>query len=226
MDGYKLFQISAPISHGSSGGPVLDSAGEVIGLAVLTIDGAQNINFAIPIDYARGMLSANNSQPLASIYEPEAEPEVKTVATQPQAPVATTLTTGPVISEDMRKGSFNYLTSKLYRWTAAEAEKELGPPIRERTGKNNSDVTFTIYAYRDPTNFMREFELAFNGTTKVVTDVYAFPWNISWEEGKKAWGEEYKTTKNPNGTKYYGYAKRRLNILVGTNGMILNIGAY
>ena len=47
-NGRKLIQISAPISHGSSGGPVLNVEGQLIGIAVGTYEDGQNINFAIP----------------------------------------------------------------------------------------------------------------------------------------------------------------------------------
>ncbi len=48
FEGTKLLQISAPISPGSSGGPVLDRAGNVIGVARATILGGQNLNLAVP----------------------------------------------------------------------------------------------------------------------------------------------------------------------------------
>ena len=50
-------QMTAPISHGSSGGPVLNRKGEVIGVTFMTIEGGQNLNFAIPSNYLSNLLS-------------------------------------------------------------------------------------------------------------------------------------------------------------------------
>ena len=53
----KLIQITAPLSPGSSGGPVLNRRGEVIGVSVLTIRDGQNLNFAIPANYLKSLLA-------------------------------------------------------------------------------------------------------------------------------------------------------------------------
>jgi hypothetical protein len=54
-DNGKLIQITAPISPGSSGSPVLDSNGQVIGVAALALSNGQNLNFAIPSDQVSGL---------------------------------------------------------------------------------------------------------------------------------------------------------------------------
>jgi len=43
-----LIQITAPISSGSSGGPVMNDEGAVIGIVTMMLRGGQNLNFAVP----------------------------------------------------------------------------------------------------------------------------------------------------------------------------------
>jgi serine protease Do len=49
----KILQISAPISQGSSGGPLFNQAGEVVGVTTAIITAGQNINLAIPTNYVK-----------------------------------------------------------------------------------------------------------------------------------------------------------------------------
>lgn len=58
----KRIQMSAPVSEGSSGGPVLNGKGEVIGVAVSKLTEGQNLNFAIPSNYLKELLSKAGMQ--------------------------------------------------------------------------------------------------------------------------------------------------------------------
>ncbi len=60
-DGVAYLQISAPISQGSSGGPVLNSGGKAIGVATFTVTEGQNLNLAVPARHASGLLSLGDT---------------------------------------------------------------------------------------------------------------------------------------------------------------------
>jgi tetratricopeptide (TPR) repeat protein len=51
IPGFRWLQITAPISHGSSGGPLLDVSGHVLGMTTWNLPGGENLNFAIPAEY-------------------------------------------------------------------------------------------------------------------------------------------------------------------------------
>lgn len=57
-----IYQITAPISKGSSGGPVIGANGKVVGVSVGMLSTGQNLNFAVPSCY------------LLSLYQEISEP--------------------------------------------------------------------------------------------------------------------------------------------------------
>lgn len=71
MGGEDLMQITAAISHGSSGGPVVNKRGEVIGIAQASLSEGQSLNFAVPSEYLATLLANRTSpQPLSSVTNP------------------------------------------------------------------------------------------------------------------------------------------------------------
>ena len=72
FDDRRLIQITAPVQPGNSGGPVLDEAGNVVGVVVTKLDEfkeltksgslPQNVNFAISEGTVRAFLDAHNVQ--------------------------------------------------------------------------------------------------------------------------------------------------------------------
>lgn len=79
-EGYKFMQISAAISPGSSGSPVFDEHGRVIGIASATLKDGQNLNLAIPINYARGMVSEKEKMSLEEFSKTSKPPLLGTSA--------------------------------------------------------------------------------------------------------------------------------------------------
>jgi len=73
LDGSRFIQISAPISPGSSGGALLNTAGKVIGITSALFVQGQNLNLAIPIDLIAnldqnsGMVQLSSLMPAAKL---------------------------------------------------------------------------------------------------------------------------------------------------------------
>jgi len=64
----RIIQITAPISSGSSGSPVVNMQGQVIGIATLQITGGQSVNFAIPSERI-SQLQVTQTQTMSSLAD-------------------------------------------------------------------------------------------------------------------------------------------------------------
>jgi S1-C subfamily serine protease len=119
LDGFHVLQITAPISHGSSGGPLFNAKGEVIGITSSLDDRGQNLNFAIPVDYVRGILaSPSQAKPLASVYDPSSP----STATNGKQPANLTLAQrGKLVAQAVGQITLTLLTS----WFIARVARRL-----------------------------------------------------------------------------------------------------
>jgi hypothetical protein len=232
MDGYKLFQLSAPISHGSSGSPVFNTFGDVIAIVEATISEGQNLNFAIPIDYAAGMMGSVQTRPLESVYEPEepkkpeeAPPSASDAKTS--AELKTALAGTP--SQGMKADPLTYISTKIGIWTKEDAELELGPPLDRRDNIFNNAVAGDIYKYSIPYSGMGTIELnIYRSTKKVGAAYFYYRTVVSWEQIKKTLGKNYKKQKLPNGRPAYIYqfGGRQVSVIVDSANNVYNVGVW
>lgn len=61
IGGQIFIQTTAPISHGNSGGPLIDKFGKVVGITTAGIETGQNLNLAVPIS---SINKVNRSKPI------------------------------------------------------------------------------------------------------------------------------------------------------------------
>jgi hypothetical protein len=76
-------QITAPISPGSSGSPVLDESGQVIGMATLVYREGQNLNFAISSETMQAFIASDDAKRQASQATPSQKQQENSAHTSP-----------------------------------------------------------------------------------------------------------------------------------------------
>ena len=112
-EGGKFVQITAPISPGSSGGPLFNMAGEVIGITTSHLKGGENLNFAIPINDVKPMLRSK----VSTVSALPDEPEDKTTSAEQQPDLKAC---HPQIQQLMKSypagtlGRYDLLTERCY----------------------------------------------------------------------------------------------------------------
>jgi len=65
--GTRVIQTDASANPGNSGGPLLNRRGDVIGILSFKLRGAENLNFVVPINYARGPLEKDRGLSLVEL---------------------------------------------------------------------------------------------------------------------------------------------------------------
>jgi hypothetical protein len=78
-EGGKFLQVTTPISPGSSGGPLFNMEGQVVGITSMHLQGGENLNFAIPINDVKRLLAGQ----LAGVRE---LPDVRSPAASNSVP--------------------------------------------------------------------------------------------------------------------------------------------
>ncbi len=340
--GFKLIQTTAPISHGSSGGPLLNDAGEVVGITADILEEGQNLNLAVPANYVTPLLQFLGQTPNKTLADFNAgslktvAPSDKKTKTQDASPTAVSIdgrwsatfadakgsghldfnliqnSEGQVVGtytsslggggrikgslsdtqlafeltqsiencpgvfkargirneskingsytgtdclgdhgsgnftmtrsnvaegakeasvqklpHELKRDSGVFLEKQLKVWTPENARLILGEPVRHRYSYDDfKNINGDINAYPDPTRMYREFELVFDKQTNVLASVYIYPWNLTWNQCKQVWGDNVKSTKNADGSRFYVYRNKHLNVYASNDGKIISLGLY
>ncbi len=154
----KLVQITAPLSPGSSGGPVLNRMGEVIGVSVLTISNGQNLNFAIPSNYLKTLIAkVGYAKPLS-----QAKP------TKEQRSILT----------DFNSPGVEGVTASKFKWdvnSVGPVGREYTFSLRNRIRENVRNINCLVIFYDvegDPidSEFMKIRETIYAGTAKRIKE--------------------------------------------------------
>lgn len=62
---FEVLQVSAPIAHGSSGGPLFNDRGEVVGISMAIASGEQGVGFGVPTRYLTPMIAQPEPMPFS-----------------------------------------------------------------------------------------------------------------------------------------------------------------
>jgi hypothetical protein len=121
-----LLQITAPISDGSSGGPIVNSRGQVVGIAVGSLTDGQNLNFATPASLITSLVSPYSV--FWELLEPSADdtwmwltnpPATTASVAKPSQPVlADKLPPKEILPPSWRKGSPEAVDPISGEWNA------------------------------------------------------------------------------------------------------------
>lgn len=87
VEGQDFIQTTAAVSPGSSGGPLVNKRGEVLGMITWQMRQGQNLNFAVPVKYFKDALSATRVQAtLAQLARQEMNSAVERTLTDCREP--------------------------------------------------------------------------------------------------------------------------------------------
>jgi S1-C subfamily serine protease len=188
-EGGRFLQITAPISPGSSGGPVFNMSGEVIGITTLYLENGENLNFAIPINDAKHLISVDSKMqdfPVQTEANAEAAPPppvppatARDYYTQLYAAGGFSQQTGAssvfaCFNDDPSEPWFFTISVMAYDERYAEAYKAHAAALLDKS-KNDSEDWHTmqsIQASAPDVHFLSEDSLGHTDTAWAGTEKY------------------------------------------------------
>ncbi len=159
-DNRSMIQITAPISLGSSGSPVLDESGQVLGIAELILKEGQNLNFAISSESIRDAIAKS------AVVSPNPSVSAATLA---PSPIVVATPTPSVAASTQRP------TAIGAKWP--DGRKLLHPDQFVRTRVVNVDANDTLKLRSGPGTSFRVVAEIPAGETNIT----AFNYDQIWD---------------------------------------------
>jgi S1-C subfamily serine protease len=169
-------QFSAPVSPGSSGGPVFNSKGEVVGVVTSKIveEGVEGINFAVPINDVKLLLSYNKAATFSELFGSYGSNSWQLSGTQIQNAINLGKATVNDISKFYEPFNFGpqtgYKTNGMietpYFWVSYGARKNASEGKDFTIQDANSvlsyfgdEITFVVVVYGDSIDFAKYYSV-------------------------------------------------------------------
>jgi trypsin-like peptidase len=133
--GGKFLQTTAPISPGSSGGPLFNMRGEVVGINALYLEGGENLNFAIPVNDAKLLLSHQSAKLQNLPDQHESAPADAPPSTTVEGPIAQTKEAQKSYYVRARKGETYIIEYKGHQLTAQCREALAWDRVTDKLGR-------------------------------------------------------------------------------------------
>ena len=188
FDGIKLLQMTAPISPGSSGGPVLNSNGELIGISVLQRTDGQNLNFAIPKSYLQILLDFKKDTPSALSTLISSEKPKKEISQEKPKKDSPNSYSSSIIGKPIRIGSIEVAQNdfpKTMIWNDA---------VKACTDLGNG--------WKLPTKY--ELNLMYLNKDKIGVFANSWYWSSTDYSNGNAWCQYFVGGTADNYSKHYG----------------------
>ena len=145
----KILQITAPISPGSSGGPVLNEKGQVIGVSVATYRSGQNLNFAIPSNYLERMMGQVDYAIRTGIVKPFPKEKPTGSKSSILADLGGKGTQGVTLGKVSFSSQPSYSNKNIHTWIRfrSELSRYFSFSLRNHTRQDVKNVYFYIIFY-------------------------------------------------------------------------------
>ena len=133
----------------------------------------------------------------------------------------------PVFPPDFERDSAAYCQQRIGEWTEPDVYNLFGKALRRRAASGAAkEDSGLIFAFSDPTGKYRELELDFASDTGLLRSVFVYPWQMTWADAQRQWGNNVSSAQANKGRIFHSYLNRRLDVLVDPEGKIISLGLY